>query len=64
MNLIDSPKSDKIEGFKHILENKMKELRKLGLISLEDSKNPEIMKQIKSLQIKQSNNKMKIKEFR
>jgi hypothetical protein len=62
--LIDSPKSDKIEGFKHILENKMKELRKLGLISLEDSKNPEIMKQIKSLQIKQSNNKMKIKEFR
>jgi len=64
LNLIDSPKSDKIEGFKHILENKMKELRKLGLISLEDSKNPEIMKQIKSLQIKQSNNKMKIKEFR
>lgn len=42
----------------------MKELQKLGLISLEDSKNPEIMKQLKSLQIKQSNNKLKIKEFR
>ncbi len=42
----------------------MKELHKQGLISIEDSKNPEIMKQLKSLQINQSNNKLKIIELR